>query len=120
MLNAIRAGIKIYGDIKKGDRSLWDNVTGVFTSGSKLEIELPRILSLIDPVFSLNQLGDKDKSVRPKEDYLAGSNIRLKFDYKPEEGETLPLYVYSDYVNFKITLSFKDGKASVQDISIVD
>lgn len=120
LLDAISAGIKIYGDIKKGDRSLWDNVTGVFTSGSKLEIELPRILSLIDPVFSLNQLGDKDKSVRPKEDYLAGSNIRLKFDYKPEEGETLPLYVYSDYVNFKITLSFKDGKASVQDISIVD
>ena len=120
LLNAISTGIKIYGDIKSGDRSLWDNVTGVFTSGSKLEIELPRILSLIDPVFSLNQLGDKDKTILPKEDYLAGSNIRLKFDYQPKDGETLPLYVYSDYVSFKITLSFKDGKASISDVKIVN
>lgn len=120
LLNAISTGIKVYGDIKSGDRSLWDNVTGVFTSGSKLEIELPRILALIDPVFSLNQLGDKDKVVRPKEDYLTESNIRLKFDYQPKDGETLPLYVYSDYVNFKITLSFKDGKASISDVKIVN
>ena len=120
LLSAITTGIKIYGDIKRGDKSLWDNVTGVFTSGSKLEVELPRILTLIDPVFSLHQLGDKDNAVRPKEDYLAGNNIRLKFDYKPREGETIPLYIYSDYVSFCITLSFKDGKASVADIKIVN
>mgnify|MGYP002622346025 CR=1 FL=1 len=120
LLSAITTGIRIYGDIKRGDKSLWDNVTGVFTSGGKLEVELPRILTLIDPVFSLHQLGDKDNALRPKEDYLAGSNIRLKFDYKPREGETIPLYIYSDYVSFCITLNFKDGKASVADIKIVN
>ena len=119
LLSAITKGIKIYGDIKSGDKSLWNNVAGVFKSGKKLEIELPRILTLIDPVFSLNQLKDKDKAILPKENYLAGSNIRLKFDYEPKQGETIPLYIYSDYISFKVLLSFADGKASVKDISVI-
>ena len=87
--------------------------------GSGIEIELPRILSLIDPVFSLNQVNDKDKSVRPKEDYLSGSNIRLKFDYDPKEGETIPLYIYSDFINFKVTIKFTGGKPEVKNVEIV-
>ncbi|MFJ1378062.1 hypothetical protein ACILPE_08640 [Capnocytophaga canimorsus] len=66
-------------------------------SDEKLKIELPRILTLIDPVFSIYELQDKDRGILPKESYLAGSNIRLKFDYEPKEGEIIPLYIYSGY-----------------------
>ncbi|MFJ1365904.1 hypothetical protein ACILDU_05600 [Capnocytophaga canimorsus] len=101
--------IGIQGGEKKSDSSVsWYSWNGVKEVGSsisslwreadeKLKIELPRILTLIDPVFSIYELQDKDRGILPKESYLAGSNIRLKFDYEPKEGEIIPLYIYSGY-----------------------
>ncbi len=120
IVDAIKSGIKIYGNVKKGDRTLWENVTDIWSgSDNKLKIELPRILSLIDPVFSLNQLKDKDKAILPEENFLNGSNIRLKFDYEPKDGETIPLYIYSDYVSLKITMKFSGNKPSITDIEVI-
>ena len=120
LLSTISSGIKIYSNIKNGDKSIWDSVTDIWSGDDKkLKIELPRILSLIDPVFSLHQLKDKDNAMLPKENYLAGSNIRLKFDYEPKNGDIIPLYIYSDYVSFKVTIQFKDGKAEIQKIELV-
>lgn len=121
---AIASGIKITSNIASKDGDLWSNMkSGVadLVSGKdkKLRIELPRVLSLIDPVFSLNQVNDPDKSIRPDEDYLSGSNIRLKFDYEPKNGDVIPLYIYSDFMNFKVTISFQDGKPSVKSVEIV-
>ena len=120
LLSTISSGIKIYSNIKNGDKSIWDSVTDIWKGDDKkLKIELPRILTLIDPVFSLHQLKDKDNAVLPKESYLAGSNIRLKFDYEPKNGDIIPLYIYSDYVSFKVTIVFKEGKAEIQKVELV-
>ena len=120
LLSAISSGIKIYGNIKKGDTNLWESVSGIWsTDDKKLKIELPRILSLIDPVFSLHQLKDKENALLPKENYLTGSSIRLKFDYEPKNNDIIPLYIYSDYVSFKVSILFKDGKSEIKKIEMI-
>ncbi|AWL77527.1 hypothetical protein DKB58_00330 [Capnocytophaga canimorsus] len=123
--------IGIQGGEKKSDSSVsWYSWNGVKEVGSsisslwresdeKLKIELPRILTLIDPVFSIYELQDKDRGILPKESYLAGSNIRLKFDYEPKEGEIIPLYIYSDFVNFKINLAFKENNPIIKNIEVL-
>lgn len=118
----IQSGIKVYATVSDGN--LWNDmkkdmknlVTG---KDKKLRIELPRILSIIDPVFSLNQVNDKDKAVRPSENYLSGSSIRLKFDYEPKQGETIPLYIYSDFANFKVTIKFDGSTPSIQKVELL-
>ena len=114
--------MKVYGTVSDGN--LWNDVKrdvkNLVTGKDKnLRIELPRILALIDPVFSLHQLNDKDKSVRPSENYLSGSNIRLKFDYEPKQDETIPLYIYSDFANFKVTITFEGDKPVVKKVEIL-
>lgn len=118
----IQEKTKVYGTASDGN--LWNDVKRdvknlVTGKDKKLRIELPRILTLIDPVFSLYQLNDKDKSVRPSENYLSGENIRLKFDYEPKQDETIPLYIYSDFANFKVTIKFEGGKPVVKKVELV-
>lgn len=118
--DVISKGITVYSNIKSGDKSFWNNVTDLWGGNDdKLKIELPRILSLIDPVFSLNQLKDKENAILPEENYLTGNNIRLKFDYQPKNGETIPLYIYSDYISLKVTIKFDKGKPIIQNISVI-
>ena len=118
----IQEGMKVYGTVSDGN--IWNDVKRdvknlVTGKDKKLRIELPRILTLIDPVFSLYQLNDKDKAVRPSENYLSGSNIRLKFDYEPKQDETIPLYIYSDFANFKVTIKFEGGKPAVKKVELI-
>jgi len=118
----IQEGMKVYGTASDGN--LWNDVKRdvknlVTGKDKKLRIELPRILTLIDPVFSLYQLNDKDKSVRPSENYLSGNNIRLKFDYEPKQDETIPLYIYSDFANFKVTIKFEGGTPVVKKVEMI-
>ncbi|MBQ6750733.1 MAG: hypothetical protein IJR02_08205 [Bacteroidaceae bacterium] len=122
LASILQKGMKVYANVSDGN--LWNDmkrdvknlVTG---KDKKLRIELPRILTLIDPVFSLHQLNDKDKALRPTENYLSGSTIRLKFDYEPKQHDTIPLYIYSDYANFRITIQFEDGKPVVKSVERV-
>lgn len=120
LVDAVKTGIKVYSNVKSGDKSLWESVSDIWSAkDNKLKIELPRVLSLIDPVFSLKPLKDKDSAILPEENFLNGNNIRLKFDYEPKDGDTIPLYIYSDYINLKITLKFTNGKPSVESIERV-
>ncbi len=117
IISAVKSGIKVYGK----DKTLWDNVTDLLPgTENTLTFELPRLLSLIDPVFSLNQLKDKEHAIRPTENTLNGSNIRLRFDYQPAEGDRFPLYIYSDYINLKVTVQMNKGKLSIDGVEIVD
>ena len=122
LLSIIENGIKIYATISDGN--LWNDMKTdvknlVHGKDKNLRIELPRILSIIDPVFSLNELNSVGKSIRPIENYLSGSNICLKFDYEPKQNESLPLYIYSDFVNFKIELKFDKNVPSVKSVTIL-
>ena len=121
LLSVIEKGMKVYAAVSDGN--LWNDmkqdVKNLVTGGDKkLRIELPRILSILDPVFSLHQVNDKDKAIRPSENYLSGSNIRLKFDYEPKQNESIPLYIYSDFANFKVTLAFEEGMPVVKKVEL--
>lgn len=100
-------------EISSAVTDLWNK------SDKKLKLEIPRVLTLIDPVFSIYQLQDKDKAMLPQENFLAGSSIRLKFDYELKEGDLLPLYIYSDFVSFRVDIEYKDGKSKVKNVILV-
>jgi tetratricopeptide (TPR) repeat protein len=122
LLSIIGDGIKIYASVSDGN--LWhdmkNDVKNLVTGKDKnLRVELPRILSIIDPVFSINEINSADKSIRPTENYLSGSNICLEFDFQPNEEDSLPLYIYSDFADFKVELSFNDGKPSVKKVVLL-
>lgn len=122
LLSIIEDGIKIYASVSDGN--LWhdmkNDVKNLVTGKDKnLRVELPRILSIIDPVFSINEINSADKSIRPTENYLSGSNICLEFDFQPNEEDSLPLYIYSDFADFKVELSFNDGKPSVKKVVLL-
>lgn len=119
----VEKNIKVIANVGNGT-GLWDEVKNGVTNlvtgnDKKLRIELPRILSIIDPVFSLNQVNDKDKAVRPSENYLSGSSIRLKFDYEPKQNEIVPLYIYSDFVNFKVLVKFENGVPKIEKVELI-
>ena len=121
LLSYLKTGMKVYAAVSDGN--IWNDmkqdVKNLVTGGDKkLRIELPRILSVIDPVFSLHQVNDKDKVVLPSENYLSGSNIRLKFDYEPKRNDSIPLYIYSDFANFKVTLAFEEGKPLIKKVEL--
>lgn len=63
-----------------------------------LTIRLPRVLCMLDPVFSLGELGTDNS---PERQTLKGSSMKLEFERKPGAAYE-PLYMYSDFVNVKI------------------
>ncbi|MCH5328887.1 MAG: hypothetical protein J1E02_07680 [Coprobacter sp.] len=88
--------------------------------GSDLKIELPRILTFIDPEFSLYPIQDKDLSRKPNECFLAGSYINLKFDNcSISAGKTVPLYIYSDFVCFRLDLKSENGDVKLEKVEVV-
>lgn len=141
---AIEEGIRINGSatsstssvLKSWTKSGIAKISGMFASGSDtqstleniweetsdsdLNIELPRLLVFIDPEFSINPIQDKEIAVKPKENFLAGSYIKLKFKYTIETGKTVPLYIYSDFVCFKLDLTNENGKVKVLNVEVIE
>lgn len=101
--------------VKSTLESVWEE-----TSGSDLRIELPRLLVFIDPEFSINPIQDEEVGVRPYESFLAGSYIKLKFKYTIETGKTVPLYIYSDFICFKLDLKSEKGKVKLVKVEVVN
>lgn len=106
---------------KIAGEGLWSGITsGVsnIMSGqdNKLHVKLPRILTIIDPVFSVGSINYEDKAIRPSESYLSGSYIYLTFDYKPKRNDTIPLYIYSEMLNMKVTIKFVEGEAKITNV----
>jgi hypothetical protein len=121
---SLTTGVRIIAPANNADASLVDkitsNITDIFNKPNKnLKIELPRILSFIDPTFSIHEIKDSENAVLPIQNYLAGSVIRLEFDYKPKEEDIIPLYVYSSFMNLKIDINHKAGKFNVENIDIL-
>ena len=101
------------------EKSWWKTFTGWFSSpDNTLNIELPRALVMADPVFSLRPL-DADDALQPEENYLAGTSIHLNFDYEPECGEALPLYIYTEAADFKVDIEYHGKDSAVQAVTIL-
>lgn len=84
-----------------------------------LRIEIPRIFALLNPGFSLHSVKDVQHAVYPAQNFLAGETIKLGFDYQVKADSVLPLYIYSDYANFKVSLQITEKGVKVGDIEVI-
>ena len=101
------------------EKGFWDKVGGLFSSpDNNLKVELPRVLTMLDPVFSLRAIDGED-ALAPKENYLGGTAIHLVFDYEPQYEERLPLYIYSDFVSFRIDILYKGKDSTVEQVEVI-
>ena len=101
------------------DLSWWDTFLSWFSSpDNDLKLELPRVLAMTDPVFSLHPL-DSDDAITPSENYLSGTTIHLHFPYVPAYGEHLPLYIYTESATFQVDLLYKGQDSQVLSVSIL-
>lgn len=91
------AGGGLYGAYSAINNLFADNDIG------KLRIELPRILTLLQPSFTIHPFGDA-KIIKPKSDVLAGEYIRVVFDKTVGDGETVPLYIYGNCISFRVDI----------------
>ena len=95
------------------EKSWWDSFLSWFSShDNNLKIELPRVLAMADPVFSIHPL-DSDEAITPEENYLSGTTIHLTFDYEPAYEEHLQLYIYSESANFRVEILYKGAASEV-------
>lgn len=95
------------------EKSWWDSFLSWFSSpDNNLKIELPRVLAMTDPVFSIHPL-DSDEAITPEENYLSGTTIHLTFDYEPAYEEHLQLYIYSESANFRVEILYKGAASEV-------
>ena len=101
------------------EKGFWDKVGGWFTfPDNDLKIELPRVLTMLDPVFSLRAIDGED-ALAPEENYLGGTSIHLVFDYVPQYEEKLPLFIYSDYVSFRVDILYKGKESVVEQVEVI-
>ena len=118
--NTLREGTTVVtDDDPNDDPSWWDTFTGWFKSKDHtLRIQLPRVVAMTDPVFSLRPL-DSDDALKPEENYLSGTSIHLHFDYEPANEEVIPLYIYSDAATFRVDILYKGKESEVQDVKLL-
>lgn len=101
------------------EKNWWDKFSGWFTSpDNDLRIELPRVLAMADPVFSLRPL-DAEDALTPVDNDLVGTAIRLHFNYVPAYEEQLPLFIYSEAANFRIDIVYKGKDSQVVGVEIL-
>lgn len=101
------------------EKSWWDKMLGWFSSpDNNLKIELPRVLVMTNPVFSIGAI-DGQNAIAPKENEIYGTSIRLEFDYEPQYEEVLSLFVYSEVANYKIEILYRGKDSVVQSVDIL-
>ena len=101
------------------DRSWWDTFLSWFSSpDNDLQLELPRVLAMTDPVFSLHPL-DSDAAITPEDNYLSGTVIRLRFPYVPAYGDHLPLYIYTESATFLADILYRGKDSQVLSVTIL-
>ena len=78
-----------------------------------LTIEMPRIVCLLDPVFSLGELS---KNQTPTRQSLDGSMMKIEFALDSAATDE-PLYLYSNFINLKISYKIDEsGELSVTSV----
>ena len=101
------------------DRSWWDTFLSWFSSpDNDLKLELPRVLAMTDPVFSLHPL-DSDAAITPEDNYLSGTVIRLRFPCVPAYGDHLPLYIYTESATFLADILYRGKDSQVLSVTIL-
>ena len=94
-------------------------MTGWFSSpDNDLKMELPRVMVMTNPVFSLGAI-DGQNALAPRENEIYGTSIRLEFDYVPQYEEVLSLFIYSEVANYKVEILYRGKDSVVQSVDIL-
>lgn len=91
------------------------NVEESYFGDNKVKIELPRILSYLNPIFSINELSDKEV-VFPELSEINGKNINLEFYYDTKNKSKINFYINSSIGNFPIEIEI-DQNNKLKDIN---
>lgn len=121
LLRTLRDGVRIVAadSCAAGGPGWWNAVKGWFSRpDNRLRVELPRVVSMLDPVFSIRPIGGTD-ALAPVENYLDGTAIRLTFDHVPESQEAIPLYIYSDFMDFKVDILCEGAATEVVGVELL-
>ncbi|MBP5340357.1 MAG: hypothetical protein J6Z14_13820 [Prevotella sp.] len=101
------------------ERSWWQKATGwISAPDNRLKVELPRVLIMADPVFTLGAIDGED-ALSPVENELYGTCIRLVFDREPQYEEHLQLFIYSDAANFRAEVLYRGAASEVLSVDIL-
>ena len=118
LMATVKEGLKVLPpeedpEVEKG---WWDSFLGWFSNpDNTLKIELPRVLSRTNPLFTLNAIDQQD-ALSPISNEIYGTKICLNFDYEPTLAEVLTLYVYNDVQNFKISIKYYGERSKVESV----
>lgn len=100
------------------EKGWWQKVTGWFSaSDNDLRIEVPRVMVMTDPLFSLGPI-DGGEGRQPEENELYGTCIRLHFDYEPKYDEQLQLFIYSDIASYRVDITYRGKDSAVSVVRI--
>lgn len=111
---------KIFSDIKNGGIScdmfrLNEKIEGVGKKGENIIcVNLPREAIMLDPIVTINEIGD---CIHSSQRYVSGSKITTAFNYDPQEGEIVPIYIYSKYLDIKADFLVEEGSLKLKKIN---
>ena len=106
-------------DDPREEKGFWATIGSWFSRpDNDLKIELPRVLTMIDPVFSVGRIDEHD-ALLPTKNYLSGTAIHLVFDYVPKYNEQLSLYIYSDFVDFRVNIIYRGKDSQISSVEMI-
>ena len=118
LMATVKEGLKVLPpeEDPEAEKGWWKSFVGWFSSpDNTLKIELPRVLSRTNPLFTLNAI-DHENALTPVSNEIYGTKICLNFDYEPTLAEILTLYVYNDVQNFKISIKYFGERSEVESV----
>ncbi len=121
LMGNIKEGLKVLQpeDDPAEEKGWWDSFTDWFSSpDNNLKIELPRILSKANPLFTLNPI-DQENAISPISNEIYGTHIQLVFDYEPAYEEVVELYIYNDIQNYKVEIIYRGENSEIQSIQAI-
>ena len=106
-------------DDPREEKGFWATIGSWFSRpDNDLKIELPRVLTMIDPVFSVGRIDEND-ALLPTKNYLSGTAIHLVFDYVPKYNDQLSLYIYSDFVDFRVNIIYRGKDSQISSVEMI-
>ena len=118
LMATVKEGLRVLPpeEDPEAEKGWWESFLGWFSSpDNTLKIELPRVLSRTNPLFTLNAIDQQD-ALSPVSNEIYGTKISLHFDYEPTLAEVLTLYVYNDVQNFKVSIKYFGERSEVESV----
>lgn len=93
---------------------------GLFSSDKKkMTLFFPRILTMLDPVFTAQAEPGSTYALSPCFNVIDGNDIIVQFDFEPKAGESYPFYICSKYLTDMMRLSYDGSTFSIEDMEIL-